>query len=406
MSTAPVTRCMVTSVRTLAAPMPPTSGFTSDSASTAAATTVHVRRGRAVRRSSRASSARRTGLRTAPQLAVVTVASAWSLRVLLVVALSSRRTAVAASGGELDETTSTPGRLGPLSCWRSRRRRGGLQPVRRCAARLAALGGRRRRRRRCRARAGVAAPARPRGGGARGARGALPRCHPARHVRDALRGAAAAAPRRDRRRADRGGGARGAGRPAADARAGVRLVAGARRRRPRGARGVGRADQGPGRAGGVVAGAGATGRGRAGPAGGRGQDARAHAHRPRDARRARTPPVRWSQRRRERGVPARRVAGAGREGCGRRAGRRAPGARRASRGDRRTARGRQRPGRDTPQSVLADLPALLGETAAAGNEVHLDDRVAASTAMPDTTGRTAYRIVHERAHQRPQTRTR
>ncbi|GAA1243219.1 hypothetical protein GCM10009609_03340 [Pseudonocardia aurantiaca] len=53
------------------------------------------------------------------------------------------------------------------------------------------------------------------------------------------------------------------------------------------------------------------------------------------------------------------------------------------------------PAVDEPQPVLADLPALLGETAAAGSEVHLDDRVAASTATPDTTGRAAYRIVQE-----------
>jgi signal transduction histidine kinase len=53
------------------------------------------------------------------------------------------------------------------------------------------------------------------------------------------------------------------------------------------------------------------------------------------------------------------------------------------------------PAEDGPQPLLADLPALLGETAAAGSEVHFDDRVAASTAVPETTGRTAYRIVQE-----------
>jgi signal transduction histidine kinase len=53
------------------------------------------------------------------------------------------------------------------------------------------------------------------------------------------------------------------------------------------------------------------------------------------------------------------------------------------------------PAEDRPQPVLADLPALLDETRAAGHEVLLDDRVAASASLPATTGRTAFRIVQE-----------
>jgi signal transduction histidine kinase len=53
------------------------------------------------------------------------------------------------------------------------------------------------------------------------------------------------------------------------------------------------------------------------------------------------------------------------------------------------------PAADRPQPVLADLPALLTECRDAGTDVHLDDRISDPAAAPDTTGRTAYRIVQE-----------
>lgn len=48
-----------------------------------------------------------------------------------------------------------------------------------------------------------------------------------------------------------------------------------------------------------------------------------------------------------------------------------------------------------PQPVLADLTALVAESRDAGTPVHLDDRVSDPCAVPDTTGRTAYRVVQE-----------
>jgi signal transduction histidine kinase len=53
------------------------------------------------------------------------------------------------------------------------------------------------------------------------------------------------------------------------------------------------------------------------------------------------------------------------------------------------------PAVDRPQPHLTDLPALLAETRAAGTDVHLDDRTSAAGTVPDTVGRTAYRIVQE-----------
>ncbi len=48
-----------------------------------------------------------------------------------------------------------------------------------------------------------------------------------------------------------------------------------------------------------------------------------------------------------------------------------------------------------PQPVLADLAALVAESRDAGTTVHLDDRVTDPGAVPDTTGRAAYRVVQE-----------
>lgn len=48
-----------------------------------------------------------------------------------------------------------------------------------------------------------------------------------------------------------------------------------------------------------------------------------------------------------------------------------------------------------PQPTLADLPALLDETRAAGTPVQVTSDLAGLSALPDTVGRTAYRIIQE-----------
>jgi signal transduction histidine kinase len=52
-------------------------------------------------------------------------------------------------------------------------------------------------------------------------------------------------------------------------------------------------------------------------------------------------------------------------------------------------------GTDRPQPVLADLGRLVMESRDAGTDVHLDDRLTEPASLPETTGRTAYRIVQE-----------
>lgn len=52
------------------------------------------------------------------------------------------------------------------------------------------------------------------------------------------------------------------------------------------------------------------------------------------------------------------------------------------------------PDRDRPQPTFADVPRLLDESRAAGTPVELDDRLAGAT-VPDTLGRTVYRVVQE-----------
>jgi len=48
-----------------------------------------------------------------------------------------------------------------------------------------------------------------------------------------------------------------------------------------------------------------------------------------------------------------------------------------------------------PQPGLADLEALIGETRGAGTEVNLAERITRPEELPDSLGRTAYRIVQE-----------
>jgi signal transduction histidine kinase len=50
---------------------------------------------------------------------------------------------------------------------------------------------------------------------------------------------------------------------------------------------------------------------------------------------------------------------------------------------------------EPPQPTLADLPALIGESRAAGMHVRYDARLADRAAVPAATGRSAYRIVQE-----------
>jgi signal transduction histidine kinase len=50
---------------------------------------------------------------------------------------------------------------------------------------------------------------------------------------------------------------------------------------------------------------------------------------------------------------------------------------------------------EPPQPTLADLPALIGESRAAGMHVRYDARLADTAAVPAATGRSAYRIVQE-----------
>jgi len=50
---------------------------------------------------------------------------------------------------------------------------------------------------------------------------------------------------------------------------------------------------------------------------------------------------------------------------------------------------------ERPQPMLSDVPDLIDETRRSGMRVTLDDRLATPAAVPDTVGRSAYRIVQE-----------
>jgi signal transduction histidine kinase len=50
---------------------------------------------------------------------------------------------------------------------------------------------------------------------------------------------------------------------------------------------------------------------------------------------------------------------------------------------------------DRPQPTLSDVPSLVQEAAAAGSNVRLNDEVGDLSSVPDTVGRSAYRVVQE-----------